>query len=138
MIIVELLCHVSSHLVDLINLLLLKLLHQLKRRFLIISHVFIPRISKLGILQFLSIFNIDQLSLLCNPHVVILSRLFIAAPTVEDAFEFVGHHVVAYGLITLPHLVHDLEEGHDPLIWQEVDARFWQEGPVLFFVTFED
>ena len=54
---------------------------------------------------------------------MVLALLLVAAPPVKDTFKFVCHHVISCGLITLPHLIHDFEESHNPLVGQKVNAR---------------
>jgi hypothetical protein len=121
-IIVKLFGHISPHFVNFIELFIFQLFNQVKSRFLIISHVFVPRVGKLIVLESLSVFDIYKLPLLGNPHVMVLALLLIAAPPVKDSFKFIRHHVISCGLITLPHLIHYFEKSHDPLVGQEVDA----------------
>ena len=138
MIIVKLFSHISSHVIDFVELFLFQLFDKIKSSFFVICHVLIPGISKLVVLKSLGIFNVHKLSLLGYPHVVMLSLLLIAAPPVEHSFEIISHHVVALALVPLSHLVHNFEKGNDSLVREKVDARLRQQGPVSFLVSFEN
>lgn len=60
-------------------LLALQLLNQTKRCLLILRHVVVPSLSEFCKLQSLSLFNVDQLLFLCDPHVLQLSLLLGSA-----------------------------------------------------------
>ena len=122
MIIVEFFSDILSHIIGLVGLLDLELLYEVERRPLIVCHVLVPSISELVILKPLRVLDVYELSLLSDLHVVMLPLLLISAPSVEDAFKLICHHVVSHGFVPLAHLIHDLKEGHDPLIREEVDA----------------
>ena len=121
-IVVELFSDVLPHIVSLVGLLNLELLNEVKGRPFIVCHILIPSISELVVLEPLCVLDVHELSLLSDLHVVMLPLLLISAPPVENAFKLISHHVVSHGFIPLAHLIHDLEEGHDPLIREEVDA----------------
>lgn len=107
MVIIKLFSRILKHIVDLHILFDLKLFNQFECCLLIILHVLIPSIGKLLVLHSLSIFNINKLSLLSNPHIMVLPLLLVRAPSIEDLFELVCHHVVPSILIPLSHFVHD-------------------------------
>ena len=111
MIIVKLLRHNLPHLLDFPYLPHLEILHQIKGRSLIISHVAVPGLGELGVLDFLGLLDVYEFALLGYAHVVALALLFVIGPAVEDLLETVSHHVISNVLVSLADLVHDSEGG---------------------------
>ena len=107
MIIVEFLSLEFVHVFNFLILFGFELFNEIEGSAFIVTHVFVPGIRKFLVLKTLCIFNINQLSLLCNSHVVMLSLLFILTPSIENFLELISHHVITMMLISLPHFIHD-------------------------------
>ena len=107
MIIVELFGHISAHFLNFMDLLCFQLLHEVVSGALVVLHVFVPGVGKLLILESLGIFYVYQLSLLSNPHIMVLSLLLIGAPTVKHLLEFICHHIIPSTFIPPSHFIHD-------------------------------
>ena len=122
---------------------LLELLHRLKSRSLIISHVLVPSLIELGELKFLGAFHGSQLLFLGDAHVFRLPRTFHLAELLEAVTQILGTLVFALFLTAFPELIHYpsssssqvgegnlLEECNQLLIWEEVHALLGEEDIV--------
>lgn len=95
---------VQSQLLFLLNL---ELLNQLKCSGLIVTHVLIPGFRELSELQLLSTFNVNKLLFLSQAHVLLLTLLFGTREFLESHFHHFSPSVVSAGLSIDTKLVHD-------------------------------
>ena len=107
MIVIKLFSNHFAHFFQLPKLADFQVFNQVESSCFIISHVSIPGFSKLSILYFLSLFNVYQLSLLSNSHIVTLSLLFVIAPPIKNFLKPIGHHVVTNMFIPFTNFIHD-------------------------------
>ena len=93
-VIVKFLSHVLPHLVNFVDLFGFQLLYEVERSLLVVRHVLVPSICELLVLESLGVLDIYEFSLLSYAHIMVLSTLLVLAPSIEDLFILVGHHVV--------------------------------------------
>ena len=82
---------------ELLFLLHLQLLNQLKRCALIVAHVLVPGIAELLELELLCTFDVDKLLLLSQAHVLFLSLLLRSTELLKAHFHKFGLTIVAIG-----------------------------------------
>ena len=107
MFIIELFSDVLLHVRQFMRMLLFQLFYQVKSSWFVVTHVLVPSLWKLLILQALCIFNVYEFSLLSDSHIMLLSLLFILTPSVENFLKLICHHVVALDFVSFSYFVHD-------------------------------
>lgn len=111
-----------------------KFFYQLECRLFVISHVLVPGLLELGELGLLSSLDVHQLFLLRESHVLLLALLLGATELVKFLLHQFGACVVLLAFVANTKSIEDFEEPDDLIIRQEVDARLWQQGPILALV----
>ena len=89
MVVVKSLGLVLEHFVGFTLMFVFHLLDQLEGSCLVVSHIFVPCFRELTVLDSLGVLDVDQLPLLGNPHVVLLTLLLILAPSLKNPAKLV-------------------------------------------------
>ena len=89
MVVVKPLGLVLEHFVGFTLMFVFHLLDQLEGSCLVVSHILVPSFRELTVLDSLGVFDVDQLPLLGNSHVMLLTLLLVLAPSLKNPAELV-------------------------------------------------